>query len=86
VVFENTGVLYMDSLVSLPPGIAFRNSGDVSLKSITSIPNDVVFENGGNVFLESLTGDWFVEWKGNIEGLDSKMLLNKMIKDGLFER
>jgi hypothetical protein len=46
----------------------------------------VKFENGGNVFLESLTGDWFSEWKGNIKGIDSKRLLNMMIKKGLFER
>ena len=30
--------------------------------------------------------DFIGEWKGNIEGIDSKMLLNVMIKQGVFER
>jgi hypothetical protein len=36
--------------------------------------------------LESLTGDWFVDWNGNIKGVDSKRLLNVMIKQRVFER
>jgi hypothetical protein len=46
----------------------------------------VEFSNGGDVYLRSLIGDWFSKWKGNIEGIDEKRLLNKMIKDGVFER
>jgi hypothetical protein len=46
----------------------------------------VEFNNEGDVYLEYLTGGWFDEWKGNIEGIDSKRLLNKMIKQGVFER
>jgi hypothetical protein len=30
--------------------------------------------------------DWFNDWKGNMEGIDSKRLLNLMIKQGVFER
>jgi hypothetical protein len=48
----------------------------------------VKFENEGNegdVYLKALE-DWFNDWKGNIEGIDEKRLLNKMIKDGVFER
>jgi hypothetical protein len=51
-----------------------------------------VFSNGGNVNLGSLlergylSGGWFEDWTGNIEGIDDKRLLNKMIKDGLFDR
>jgi len=36
--------------------------------------------------LRDLIGGWFNEWKGNIEGIDSKRLLNAMIKQGVFER
>jgi hypothetical protein len=46
----------------------------------------VVFKNGGDIRLKSLTGGYFTNWKGNIEGIDEKRLLNKMIKDGVFER
>jgi hypothetical protein len=36
--------------------------------------------------LKSLIGGWFSQWKGNIEGVDSKRLLNFMISKGVFER
>jgi hypothetical protein len=36
--------------------------------------------------LNSLIGGRFSDWRGNIEGIDSKRLLNKMIKQGVFER
>ena len=74
------------SLTSIPPDVVFKNVGYVWLESLTSLPPGVVFKNRGRVYLRSLTGRWFDEWKGNIEGIDSKMLLNVMIKQGLFER
>jgi len=46
----------------------------------------VEFKNEGFVYLESLIGGYFDDWKGNIEGIDHKRLLNKMIKQGVFER
>jgi hypothetical protein len=58
----------------------------VNLDSLTSLPPGVEFKNGGSVNLKLLTGGWFYDWKGNIEGIDEKRLLNKMIKDGVFER
>jgi hypothetical protein len=45
----------------------------------------VEFRNGGSVYLGSVMG-WFSGWEGNIEGVDEKRLLNKMIKQGVFER
>jgi hypothetical protein len=50
-----------------------------------------VFSNEGDVKLDSLIGGsipygWFSKWKGNIEGIDSKRLLNSMISKGVFER
>ena len=79
---------YVDltSLTSLPPDVVFSNGGEVWLSSLTSIPRGVVFKNVGNVYLEYLTGGWIMYWRGNIEGIDPKRLLNKMISLGLFEK
>jgi hypothetical protein len=85
VVFNNGWAVNLTSLTSLPPDAEFRNKEDVHLDSLTSLPPGVVFRNGGSVYLGSVMG-WFSEWKGNIKGIDSKRLLNKMIKDGVFER
>jgi hypothetical protein len=86
--FKNWGSVDLEGLTSLPPGVVFKNrghfTGDVDLESLTSISPGVVFENGGDVHLKALTGDWFSKWKGNIEGIDSKRLLNLMIKQGMF--
>jgi hypothetical protein len=85
-VFRNKRFIYLDSITSLPSGVEFENRGSVDLRSLTSIPPGVVFMNGGDVWLESLIGGYFDDWKGNIKGIDSKRLLNKMIKQGVFER
>jgi 5,10-methenyltetrahydromethanopterin hydrogenase len=85
-VFENEGDVYLNSLTSIPPGTVFKNEGWVDLESLTSIPPGTVFENEGNVHLKYIIGGYFNEWEGNIRGIASKRLLNKMIKDGVFER
>jgi len=46
----------------------------------------VEFKNGGGVYLRALIGGTIFQWKGNIEGIDSKRLLNKMISKEIFER
>ena len=84
VTYKNT--VDLESLTSLPPGVEFRNGGYVVLPSLTSLPSGVVFKNGEDVYLGYLIGRWLKEWKGNIEGIDSKRLLNVMIKQGVFER
>ena len=66
--------------------IIVTHEGVVYLDSLTSLPPDVVFKNRGDVYLKSLVGGWFEDWKGNIKGIDSKRLLNVMIKQGVFER
>ena len=86
VVFSNRNDVFLGSLTSLSPGVEFKNVGNVYLGSLTSIPRGVVFKNVGNVYLEYLTGGWIMYWRGNIEGIDPKRLLNKMISLGLFER
>ncbi len=84
VVFNNGGGVYLKSLTSIPPGVVFRNKGDVRLYALTSIPPGVEFKNGGHVNLDSLIGGRFFEWKGNIKGIEPKVLLNGMIKKGVF--
>jgi len=89
--FRNGGDVYLYALTSLPPGVVFRNEGDVYLNALTSLLPDVKFRNGGDVYLDALIGGsipygWFKKWKGNIEGIDSKRLLNFMISKGIFER
>jgi hypothetical protein len=89
--FKNERDVNLESLKTLPSGVKFRNRGYVYLDSLETISPGVVFNiegdrNGRDVYLDSLTGGWLSAWKGNIEGIGSKRLLNKMIADGLFDR
>jgi hypothetical protein len=84
--FFDEGSVDLQSLTSLPPGVEFRNEGSVWLRALTSLPPGVEFKNGRDVGLYSLVGGWFSDWKGNIEGIDPKRLLNHMINKGVFER
>jgi hypothetical protein len=82
--FQNQGYVNLPSLKSLPPDVRFQNQGGVWLRSLKSLPPGVRFENQGSVWLSSLVGGWFEDWKGNIEGVDPKKLLNLMIDKKLF--
>lgn len=84
--FKNGGYVSLNSLETLPPGVKFKNDGEVYLKSLKTLPPGVIFENGLSVRSDSLFKGWFDRWSGNIEGIDSKRLLNKMIELGLFNR
>jgi hypothetical protein len=84
VVFNNGGGVNLRSLTSLPPDVVFNNVLDVNLNSLTSLPPGVEFNNGGSVYLRSLIGGGFEHWSGNIDGIYNKMLLNLMIKQGVF--
>ncbi len=86
--FKNRGNVYLKSLTSLPPGVVFKNVSSVYLNSLPSLPPGVEFKNGrfGFVLLNSLIGGFFSDWSGNIDGIDSKRLLNYMISKGVFER
>ena len=87
IIVTGKGDIWLESLTSLPPGVVFRNGGHVNLRSLTSISVGVEFNNGGSVFFESLINVGFIsKWQGNIEGIDSKRLLNFMISKGVFER
>lgn len=82
--FNNGRAVFLGSLETLPPGMEFNNGGVIYLNSLKTLPPGVQFKNGGDVYFESLIGGRINEWKGNIEGIDSKMLLNGMIKRGVF--
>ena len=86
VVFNNWSSVNLTSLTSLPLDVKFENGGSVYLDSLTSLPPGVEFNNRGYVYLDDLLGRYFNEWNGNIEGIDSKRLLNLMISKGIFER
>lgn len=82
--FKNGGDVYLGSLETLPLGVEFKNGGSVYLRSLTYITPGVEFNNRAGVYLSPI--EWFNEWEGSIEGIDSKRLLNVMIKQGVFER
>ena len=84
--FRNKGHVGLESLTSISPGVEFNNGGSVDLSALTSLPPGVEFKNGEDVYLGYLIGGWFSNWDGNIKGIDSKRLLNVMIKQGVFER
>ena len=82
--FKNRRSVYLNSLQTLPPGVEFKNGGGVDLSSLETIPPGVEFNNGRSVYLWTLIGGWLEDWSGNIEGIESKMLLNSMINKGMF--
>jgi hypothetical protein len=92
--FRNAGNINLGSLKSLPPGTKFNNGGYVWLQSLKSFPANVTFSKENpeqdqdvkDVQLGSITGGWFSLWEGNIEGIHSGILLNKMISLGLFDK
>ena len=84
VVFNNGGGVNLESLETLPPGVEFNNGEFVVLSTLTSLPPSVEFNNVGYVYLGSLIGGWIDDWSGNIEGIDSKRLLNPMISKEMF--
>ena len=84
IIVTHKWVVYLESLTSLPPGVVFKNEGNVYLDLLTSLPPDVEFKNEEDVYLKSLVGGWFEDWSGNIEDIDSRSLLNVMIKQGVF--
>ena len=86
IIVTHKGHVHLSSLTSLPPDVEFKNGDYVFLNSLTSISPGVEFRNGKDVSFKSLIGGYFEEWKGNIDGVEPKRLLNKMISIGLFDR
>jgi len=84
VIFINHGNLVLKYLREIPENVKFYNSGWIDLTTVKFIRTEIEFNNEDDVYLGFLVGRWFSEWENNIEGIDSKMLLNLMIKKGLF--
>ena len=82
--FKNGGSVLLNLLTSIPTGVEFNNEGPVNLRSLTSISPGVEFRNKERVYLKSLIGGFIDEWEGNIDGIDSKRLLNLMISKEMF--
>jgi len=83
--FDNRIGVSLVSLKHLPPDVVFFNREDVFFRDIETISPGVEFRNGGYVYLGKFTdGGLFHYWDGNIKGIDSKRLLNLMIKQEMF--
>jgi hypothetical protein len=79
--------IWLTDIEELPSGVVFINEGNLWLSSLRRIPSGVSFANGGNIHLSNLVrGKLFHRWDGHISGIDSTLLLNKMISIGLFDR
>ena len=85
IIFSNTGAVSLESLETLSNGIIFSNTGSVYLKDLKTIPYGFEFMDS-TPYLDSIFGGFFSAWNGNIEGIGGNRLLNKMIKDKLFDR
>jgi hypothetical protein len=86
VVFKNGGDVFLNAIKNLPSGIEFGSDGDVFLDSLISITPGVEFRNWTHPRMYYLFNGWFYRWEGNIDGIQSNRLLNKMISIGLFDR
>ena len=96
--FNNKVDVYLNSLTSLSNGINFSNGRNVFLDSLTTIPRETIFSDVKFVNLQSIIGNrpmkphhswahnFFDSWEGNIRKIKPNILVNKMIKDGLFNR
>ena len=85
--FKNTNNVILSGLKTIHLGVEFMNERDVFLPpfQLLIIHPGVEFNNGRGVYFTSTPG-WYDLWESDIEGIESKMLLNVMIKQGVFER
>ena len=83
--FKNTNNVILNGLKTIHLGVEFMNERDVFLPpfGLLRIHPGVEFKNGLGVYFTSEPG-WYVLWESDIEGIDSKRLLNVMIKRGMF--
>ena len=83
--FKNTNNVILNGLKTIHLGVEFMNERDVFLPpfQLLIIHPGVEFNNGLGVYFTSKPG-WYALWESDIEGIDSKRLLNVMIKQGMF--
>jgi hypothetical protein len=84
--FNNGTYLLLTRLKRLSPGITFNNTGAIQFESLESISPDFVFEGPEYFYLGPFIEEFLHYWDGNIEGVHTKRLLNKMISLGLFDK
>ena len=82
--FYNRGDVVLANCEVLPSGLKFNNRYNVIIPKVKIIHSGVEFNNRGNVKLSSNGIGYINNWEGNIEGIDSKRLLNVMISKGMF--
>jgi hypothetical protein len=99
-VFENEGTVDISNVKEIPKGTIFSNGGYATFPRCSSISSGVKFINGGDVYFGPLrlicpsvkflnSGKISIlEWTlfSQMEGIDSKKILDKMISIGLFQR
>lgn len=81
VIFNNSGYVFLTKLTSIPPNVIFNNRRYIDLRNCLKIDSSVIFNNEESIFVDKLITN---NWEGNIEGIDSKRLLNLMISKGIF--
>ena len=83
--FKNTNNVILNDIKTIHLGVEFMNERDVFLPpfGLLRIHPGVEFKNGLGVYFTSKPG-WYALWESDIEGIDSKRLLNVMIKQGVF--
>lgn len=86
IIITHEGSVDLEELKSIPEEVKFENGRHIYLESLESISPGVSFDHDGDVKLDFLTGEWFEDWEGNIKGIKSNRLLNKMVELGLFDR
>jgi hypothetical protein len=85
--FKNTNNVILGGLKTIHLGVEFMNERDVFLPpfQLLMIHPGVEFNNGRGVYFTS-TPRFYTLWESNLKGIESKRLLNVMIKQGVFER
>ena len=83
--FKNTNNVILNGLKTIHLAVEFMNERDVFLPpfQLLRIHPGVEFNNGLGVYFTSKPG-WYALWESDIEGIDSKRLLNFMISKGFF--
>ena len=77
--FANRGNVDLDTIKSISSGVVFSNKGDVVILPFKEAHPDVSFRNDGDVIAKILI-------RVGMKGIIQKMLLNSMIKAGIFSK
>ena len=87
VIFSNRDDINLNYLVGIPEGVEFNNHGKVTIGGLEDIHPSVRFNNEGGIFINNDIWNhfFFRSWIGaRLDGINSTMLLNLMIKQEIF--